>query len=256
MSEAEDALEQRLYAAVPSLRPEMELFRQTNAEEYAELGLGAPDLQGFLQDLALDCGRRAMEGPPEDVATMRHLFAFLESELGHDPEIDELIETTFVANLPEPDGRYAGVLELLEPRLRAARLRRFQADIQSVPAATVDFLYRLGDAVPGLRSRVVSHAEEHRGRPLPHAFMGEIVLEAADLVASGRGQVVRPLVDFLETEYGADADVDNVIAVSFVEMLPNPGDRGAEIESLLGPKLRAELERQRSWPDPPPEPTA
>jgi hypothetical protein len=256
MSVAEDALEQRLYSAVPSLRGEMELFRQTNAEEYAELGLETPDLQGFLLDLALDCGRRAMEGPPEDVATMRQLFAFLESEFGHDPEIDELIETTFLANLPEPDGRYARVLELLGPRLRAARLRRFHADIQSVPAATADFLYRLGDAVPGLRSRVVSHAEEHRGRLLPHAFMGEIVLEAADLVASGRGQVVRPLVDFLETEYGADADVDNVIAVSFVEMLPNPGDRGAEIESLLGPKLRAELERQRSWPDPPPEPTA
>jgi hypothetical protein len=252
MSEAEDALEQRLYSAVPSLRAEMENFRRTNADDYAELGLEAPDLQGFLLDLALDAGRRALDGTPEDVATMRRLFAFLESELGHHPEIDELIETTFVANLPEPDGKYARVLESLGPRLRAARLRRFQADIRSVPATTVDFLDRLGHAVPALHSRVVAHAEEHRGRPLPHALIGEIVLEAVDLVASGRGEVVRPLVDFLEAEYGADADVDNVIDVSFVEMLPNPGERGAEIEELLGPKLRAELERQRHWPDLPP----
>jgi hypothetical protein len=41
--------------------------------------------------------------------------------------------------------------------------------------------------------------------------------------------------------------------LAFVEMLPNPGERGSEIEQLLGPKLRAELERQRNWSEPPPE---
>lgn len=252
MSDAVDAFEQRMYAAVPALRAEMETYRQSYGDEYAEQGLEPPGLDGFLLDLALDCGQRTLEGSREDAATMRRLFEFMDSELGNDADVDELIETTFVENLPAPDGRYAQILGRLGPKVLAARLRRFQESQLSVPPSTVAFLQRLGAAVPGLQSRVTGHFGYHRGRPLPHAFMGEIVFEAVELVASGRGEVVRPLIGFLEAEYGVDEDVDNVIEVSFVEMLPNPGERGSEIEQLLGPKLRAELERQRNWSDPPP----
>lgn len=145
------------------------------------------------------------------------------------------------------------MLGLLGPKLRAASERQEAQDDAAVPASTVDFLRRLGEAVPALRGRVAAHFERLHGHPLPHPFMGEVVFEAVELVASGRGQVVRPLVEFLELEYGVDDDVDNVIDVSFVELLPEPGERGSEIERLLGPKLSAELERQRNWSEPPPE---
>lgn len=146
------------------------------------------------------------------------------------------------------------MLDWLGPKLHALRFEKLREEDAAAPDSTVQFLFRMADAVPSLRGRLDEHFHENRRRPSAHSFVGEIALEAPGLVASGRADLVRPLLDFLEAEYGADADVDNVIAVSFVEMLPNRGDRGAEIESLLGPKLRAELERQRSWPDPP-EPT-
>lgn len=129
-----------------------------------------------------------------------------------------MIETGFAAYLPEPGDASEAMVGLLGPKLRAARERQEAEDEAAVPASTVDFLRRLGVAVPALR-----------------------------------GQVVRPLVDFLESEYGVDDDVDNVIDVSFIEMLPEPGEGGSEIEQLLGPKLRAELDRQRNWSEPPPE---
>jgi hypothetical protein len=77
--------------------------------------------------------------------------------------------------------------------------------------------------------------------------MGDVVIEAVELVAAGKADEVRVLLDFLESEFGVDDDVDNVIAVSFVEMLPGVGESGAGIEQVLGPKLRGELERQREW---------
>ena len=73
------------------------------------------------------------------------------------------------------------------------------------------------------------------------------MFEAVDLNASGRTELVRPLIQFLEAEFGVDEDVDNVIAVSFVEMLPGAGEPGVEIVGLLGPKLRAEYDRQQNW---------
>jgi hypothetical protein len=253
MSDAVDAFERRLFAAVPALRAEMESYRQSYEAEYAEQGLEPPDVAGFLMDLALDSGPRLLGANREDVAVIRDLFGFLESELGHDPEVDQLIETMFLENLPEPDGRYARVLDLLGPKLRAARIRKFHEDKQSVPPSTVAFVHRLGEAVPALRERLADHIARHHGRPQPHAFMGEIVFDAIRLASSGKSAAVKPLTDFLESEFGRDKDVDNVIAVSFIEMLPNPGEPGAEIVDLLGPKLRAEYRRHHNWSAPRPE---
>ncbi|MEV0798809.1 hypothetical protein AB0I34_14005 [Kribbella sp. NPDC050281] len=255
MSDAADAFLARLLETVPPLRGEWESYVRSHRNNNPD-GTEPPRLGVFLLMLAESTDAWFRSGDPMLTGRLGVLLRFLESELGVDPEIDELIETRFAGSLPEPGDAAEAMLDLLGPRLRAARTRRLLEDDEAVPGSTVAFLHRLAEAVPALRGRVAGHFERLHGRPLPHVFMGEIVFEAVDLVASGRGQAVRPLIDFLESEYGVDADVDNVIDASFVEMLPDPGERGAEIESLLGPKLRAELERQRSWPDPPPEPTA
>ena len=77
-----------------------------------------------------------------------------------------------------------------------------------------------------------------------HPFLGAVAFWAADEVEAGRPDEVRRILDLLEAEYGT-GDVDEPIAVSFVENLPYPGEAGTGIVDLLGPKLRAELTRQR-----------
>ena len=56
---------------------------------------------------------------------------------------------------------------------------------------------------------------------------------------------VRAVLEVLEAEFGADHQVDELIAVSFLEQLPYPGQPGAELVTLLGPRLRVELDRLR-----------
>jgi hypothetical protein len=242
MTDVIDAFMDRLFIAVPPLREEWERYLQTQQNHEAE-GLGPPRPGVFLLSLARTSRDWFRSGDPH----LHPLLRFLESELGRDPEIDELIETRFAAYLPEPGDTYDGMLKLLGPKLRAARDRQLVEDELAVPESTVDFLRRLADAVPSLRERVAEHFRRFNGRPLPHAFMGEIVFEAIRFASTGKAEVVQPLIDFLESEFGRDEDVDNVIAVSFIEMLPQPGERGADIEAVLGPKLRAELESQRQW---------
>lgn len=238
----------RLFQAVPPVRQEWEAYVRSRRHDDADAG-ASPSIGVFLLRLVRSSEERFRSGNVVLAAQLHGLFEFFESELGGDPEIDELIETSFAAYLPEPGDPAAGMLQLLGPKLGAARARQLQEDDLAVPASTVDFLWRLAEAVPSLRERVAEHFERLNNRPLPHAFVGEIVFEAVGLVAAGRAEVVRPLLGFLEAEYGIDEDIDNVIAVSFVEMLPDRGESGAEILDLLGPKLRAEYERQRNWHD-------
>jgi len=40
-----------------------------------------------------------------------------------------------------------------------------------------------------------------------------------------------------------DHDMQNLIAVGFVEDMPHTGQQGAEMRNLLGPQLSAEYER-------------
>ena len=56
---------------------------------------------------------------------------------------------------------------------------------------------------------------------------------------------VRTVLALLEAELGTDRGVDDAIAVSFVRNLPFAGDKAADLLDHLGPKLKAELGRQR-----------
>jgi hypothetical protein len=198
---------------------------------------------GFLMDAAMDVRTWFRNGQTGQLTV---LFGFLESELGRDPDVDQLIGGYFADLLPEPGDPAEGVLDLLGPKLRALRFQKLCEEDESAPESTVRFLDRMADAVPLLRDRLQEHFLDYR-RPPGHAFMGQVVFEVFELYASGRAEDVRPLLEFLEGEFGVDQDVDTVIAVSFVEMLPSLGERGAEIEDALGPRLRGELARQREW---------
>jgi hypothetical protein len=66
------------------------------------------------------------------------------------------------------------------------------------------------------------------------------------LADQGRDGTWEAITDQLEAEYeDGDAAVRELIAVSFLENLPYPGEKGADIAGHLGPALRAVLDQLR-----------
>lgn len=80
--------------------------------------------------------------------------------------------------------------------------------------------------------------QDNFGEVLPHLVMADVVRW---LVANrvSRPDVVRSVLDWLEREYArGPEDVRGLIALGAVEMIPDPGQPGAELRELLGPQLR------------------
>ena len=112
-------------------------------------------------------------------------------------------------------------------------------------AATEAFINRLVLALPEFSGRRKEHLEENFGQMLPHVLIGEIAFDAAKRYERDGASAVQPLLDLLESEFGDDPEVDELIAASFIENLPYPGEPGASITQLLGPKLAELLRQQR-----------
>jgi hypothetical protein len=114
--------------------------------------------------------------------------------------------------------------------------------------AVVAFVERATEAVPALARLAAENRYGDRGDVLVHGFLADASFRQLDNHRSGdpvAADEVRRVLDLLEAELGAARAVDEAIAVSFVENLPYPEQAGADIADLLGPKLRAELDRQR-----------
>ncbi|TCC58668.1 hypothetical protein E0H73_25455 [Kribbella pittospori] len=241
---AEDLFLGRLLGALLFLRAAWDRDHEFYEEHKAEGFFRPPSPGTFMIEIAVDAVHRYRAGGVEEAEQLRALFAFMESEVG-DPATERLVDE-FVEMLPEPGRGDDDVLDMLGPRLRSLRDEQVRREDESASEAEARFLYRMADEVPYLRDRLREHFGRFR-RPLGHVFVGEIVFEVFELYAAGEVERVRPLLDFLEREFGYDDEVDNVIAVSFVEMLPDPGETGFGIEAVLGPKLRGEVASQRAW---------
>jgi hypothetical protein len=247
MSDVEDLFMRQLLDAFPEFRADLNDELRVYEERKADAFFDPPTADSFLMSLTQAAVNRYLAGGQAEKRQLRALFGYLESRFGSDPEIDELLESRFVQILPAPDGPRAQVLDLLGPKLHAARLRMDRDVRAAIPDSLPRFLDRLAAAVPPVRDKLDEHVRENRG-VLPHTFLEDVVAEVNRLYLAGRTEEIMPFLHFLETEFGLDAEVDNLIAVSFVDELPRPGEPGADIERLLGPKLRGELERQRNWP--------
>jgi hypothetical protein len=107
---------------------------------------------------------------------------------------------------------------------------------------------RFGD----LRPLYEDHVREN-DELLPHVLFGRLTdwIVRAYLAAPHRGDTWKAVIDQLETEFEhGDDNVRELIAVSFLENLPYPGEEGADIAEHLGPNLRAELHQLRGRPSP------
>jgi hypothetical protein len=105
-------------------------------------------------------------------------------------------------------------------------------------------------AVPALEPLTSDNTFGDHEEVLVHEFLADVVRQEVDNFLAGCLDEVRAVLDLLERECGGD--VDEPIAVSFVENLPYPHEPAAALVDLLGPNLRAEHDRQRRPPAPSP----
>ncbi len=226
----------RALDALPHLRPAYEAtFAECQALGLAE---GAPG--EFLFEHTLELTERLGSEPEAARSELAVLAQVHEQEYGRDPAVDDLIRTNVLGMLPPG----IGALDtdgLLGPKLAAAL--REQRGWRAGPGVAA-FVSRLVAAVPALEPLARENAFGDHGDVLVHPLLGDVVAREVDNLRQGRVDEVRAVLDVLEAEFAGAAE--EPIAVSFVENLPYPDEPGAELVDLLGPRLRAELERQRS----------
>lgn len=96
-------------------------------------------------------------------------------------------------------------------------------------------IYHHNELLPVLEEHLADNDEQ----VLPHLVMADVMRW---LVAHRMDEprVTRSVLDWLETAYiEGDDNVRDVIAVSGVEMIPDPGQPGAELRKSLGAHLAA-----------------
>ncbi len=117
---------------------------------------------------------------------------------------------------------------------------------------TEDFIERLVAKFPGLHPLFQEHLSDNFGALLPHLFFGDLTryLVARYLVAQSHlidqqleaEREVRALLAELEQAYAVGGDeVEELIAVSFLENLPRPSEEGSGVRGWLGPELTRQL---------------
>jgi hypothetical protein len=229
-----EAFTARLLEALPALRPRYEAAVAECREEGIEDAATDIFLDEYVRDLV---GRFSDDAGARD--ELEALAAVLEREYGTgDDDVDSLLQALLA--LLGPGGEGADPAAALGPKLRAYVESRRSWRPRS---ADVELVRRLVEAVPALEPLAREEGYGDQG-VLVHPFLSEVARREADSVETGRLDEPRTVLDLLESEFGS-GDVDGPIAVGFVEMLPYPGEPGAGIVDLLGPKLRAELVRQR-----------
>jgi len=116
--------------------------------------------------------------------------------------------------------------------------------------ASAEFIRSLVEKHPSLDPLLREHLVDF-GEVLPHVFFGDLTryvisefCRFGDDHTATDGPQLKGLLDELERAFAAGTDeVSELIAVSFLENLPRPGEEGAGVRDLLGPALRAELRR-------------
>lgn len=104
--------------------------------------------------------------------------------------------------------------------------------------ATQEAIDTLVKLHPELAPVLAEHVEDNEGEVLPHLVMADVIRW---LVAhcDTDPAVCRSVLDWMEERFHDGPDeVRGMIAVSGVEMIPDPGERGAELREWLGPELR------------------
>lgn len=105
-------------------------------------------------------------------------------------------------------------------------------------ASTIAAIGALVDEYRELTPILAESLEDNEGEVLPHIVMAEVMRWLGSRVASDP-DICRSILGWLEREYErGPEDVQGLITVSGVEMIPDPGQPGSDLRKLLGPTLR------------------
>lgn len=92
---------------------------------------------------------------------------------------------------------------------------------------------------PELAPLLAEHLEDNNGQVLPHLLMGDVIRWLTEHWESD-SQVCRSVLDWLDEAYDSGDDaVQELIVVSGVANIPDPGQAGSEIRDALTERLRA-----------------
>lgn len=105
-------------------------------------------------------------------------------------------------------------------------------------ATTESAIKQLVATYPALAPILAEHLDDNFGEMLPHLVMADVVRWLAAHHDSDPAMCASVLA-WMEMRFnnGPD-DVRGLIAVSGVQMIPDPGQPGSELRDSLGPRLR------------------
>ena len=105
-------------------------------------------------------------------------------------------------------------------------------------ASTVAAIVALVDEYRELTPVLEESLDDNEGELLPHLVLADILRWLAAR-ADSDVDTCRSILDWLERAYErGPEDVQGLITVSGVEMIPDPGHPGSALRDLLGPTLR------------------
>jgi hypothetical protein len=101
---------------------------------------------------------------------------------------------------------------------------------------------------PELRPLLAEHMHDNYGEVLPHLFMADLmrylVAMLGDYPADAGRSALEPVLNCLERTFSRGSpEARDLITTSFLEILPDAGERGHAIRGLLGTAMTAEANR-------------
>ena len=113
--------------------------------------------------------------------------------------------------------------------------------------ATIAVIDRLVEACAALKPLFDEHLEDNFGEVLPHLLLGDMTRQLVGQTAGpGAFRDTEAALRQLEDEFASGTDeVKELIAVSFLENLPERPEPGLDLRLALGPSLKRELSRMR-----------
>ncbi len=99
-------------------------------------------------------------------------------------------------------------------------------------------MWQLVGVYPGFGPVLAEHLEDNSDEMLPHLAMSDFVRWLVDQYSLDPA-ICESAWAWLERAFDEGSeDVKDLIGVSAVEMIPNPGDPGSGMRDMLGPSLR------------------
>ena len=92
---------------------------------------------------------------------------------------------------------------------------------------------------PALSPLLAEHLDDNNGQVLPHLLMGDVMRWLATHWESDRQQCQSVLAWLDEAYESGNDEVQELIVLSGVENIPDPGQPGSDVRGALSERLRA-----------------